>query len=179
MRQVAADPPPAAVPSTVVVTFGGSDPADVSARLAPAIAAAGSWSTLVVVGPGYGGTLADGDGFEVLRDPPDLESRLATAGLVVCGGGIMKFEVAVLGRPMILLAAADDQLPVAPAFAEIGAARYLGDGRTIEPDGVAAAVADLMRDTGGRAELGTRARAVVDGRGAERVAEAVLELARR
>jgi UDP-2,4-diacetamido-2,4,6-trideoxy-beta-L-altropyranose hydrolase len=192
LRRLAAEPPPAAPrparggPGDVVVCFGGSDPADVSARLAPAIAAGGSWPTTVIVGPGYVGSLeaASGDparnrGFSVHRDPHDLDTRLATAALVVCGGGTMKFEAAVLGRPMVLVAVSEDQLPVAPAFAATGAARYLGDGRTIEPRSVAAAVGELMGDSGRRAELGQRARTVIDGRGAERVAEAVLELVRR
>jgi hypothetical protein len=182
LRRLAADPPPEAAPPQVVLCFGGSDPADVGARLVPAIAAAGSWSTVAILGPGYRGRLMEtGDdtgegGVRVVRDPTDLDHRLATAHVVVGGAGTMKFELALLGRPMILLAVADDQLPVGPPFAATGAAQYLGDGRTIEPTAAAAAVTALMTDVPARLALASRGREVVDGRGADRIAAAVLEL---
>ena len=185
LRRLGDEPPPEATPAEVVVCFGGSDPEDVGARVVPAIAAGGAWTTVAIVGPGYRGRL---DEFgragrptdpNVLRDPPDLEPRLAAATLVVSGAGTMKFELALLGRPMILLAVVDDQLPVGPPFAGTGAAEYLGDGRTIDPAAIVAAVTRLMADQPARAAMATRGRAVVDGRGAERVAAAVLELTSR
>ena len=96
--------------------------------------------------------------------------------LVVGGAGTMKFELALLGRPMVLLAVVDDQLPVGPPFAATGAAHYLGDGRTIDPAEVVTAVASLMADAPARAAMAERARALVDGRGADRIAAAVLRL---
>jgi spore coat polysaccharide biosynthesis predicted glycosyltransferase SpsG len=185
LRRLAADPPAAAMPAEVVVCFGGSDPEDVGARVVPAIAAGGAWSTVAIVGPGYRGQLVElGDpvsstDLRVLRDPPDLDRRLAAASLVVSGAGTMKFELALLGRPMVLLAVVDDQLPVGPPFAATGAAEYLGDGRTIDPEAVVAAVTRLMADEPARASMASRGRALVDGRGAERIAAAVLELASR
>jgi spore coat polysaccharide biosynthesis predicted glycosyltransferase SpsG len=116
---------------------------------------------------------------QVLRDPTDLDRLLATASLVVSGAGTMKFELGLLGRPMILLAVADDQRPVGPAFAATGAARYLGDGRTIDPATVAAEVATLVADGPARAAMASRGPTVVDGRGADRIADAVLRLASR
>jgi UDP-2,4-diacetamido-2,4,6-trideoxy-beta-L-altropyranose hydrolase len=180
-RRLATERPAAAEPTRIVVCFGGSDPDDVSARLLPAIEAAGSWPTVVVIGPGYRGRLAetghDGAELRVLRDPVDLDRHLATATVVVAGAGTLKFELAALGRPMILLAVADDQLAVGPSFAATGAAWYLGDGRTIDPAAVSEALTTLMADEPGRATMASRGRAVVDGRGADRIAAAVLELA--
>ena len=182
LRRLAAEPPPEATPPGVLVCFGGSDPADVGARLVPAIAAAGPWPTVAVVGPGYRGALdrtdddVEGD-VRVVRDPADLDRRLATARVVVAGAGTLKFELALLGRPSILLAVADDQLPVGPPFAETGAALYLGDGRTIELAAVGEAVAALMGDEPARVAMASRGREVVDGRGADRIAVALVELA--
>jgi hypothetical protein len=174
LRELAARPPRQANTSEVLVCFGGSDPADVGGRLAPAVADAGGWPTTVVVGPDYHGRLDEST--DVLRDPPDLDGRLASATLVVGGAGTMKFELALLGRPAVLLAVVDDQLPVGPPFAATGAARYVGDGREIDPAQVAAAVAALMADEAARTAMGERGRTVVDGRGADRIAAAVLRL---
>lgn len=177
LRELAASASAGAAETEVLVCFGGSDPADVGGRVTLAIAGAGPWPTTVVVGPDYRGRLGEGGGDAVVvRDPPDLDRRLASATLVVGGAGTMKFELALLGRPMVLLAVVDDQLPVGPPFAATGAARYLGDGRTIDPADVATAVAALMADAAARSAMAARGRAIVDGRGAERIAAAVLEL---
>ena len=95
---------------------------------------------------------------------------------MVSGAGTMKFELALLGRPMILLAVVDDQLPIGPPFAATGAARFLGDGREVDPSEVVSAVAALMADGPARTAMGERGRTIVDGRGAERIAAAVLQL---
>lgn len=159
----------------VVVCFGGSDPADVTARLAPALGGIGGARTVVVVGPGYRGSVAESD-LEIRKDPADLSDLLAGAALVIVGAGTMKFELALLGRPMILVGVADDQLAVGPPFAATGAARYLGDGRLIDPADVRDAAVALLGDDAARTVLGERGRSMIDGRGADRIAEAIAGL---
>ena len=170
----------------VVVCFGGSDPADVTARLAPAVAdalraaAAGSEAfdgdTTVIVGAGYRGALVDGDAWTFLRDPADIDRRLAAARLALIGAGTMKFELAALGVPTLLVAVADDQHPTGSPFAATGAARYLGDGRVIDPSVVVAAVRALAGDPGALAAMATAGPEAVDGRGANRLAAEILAL---
>jgi len=159
----------------VLVCFGGSDPAQVTARLVPALAASLDADIDVVVGASYGGP-TDSSPVPLRRDPPDLVERLATADLVLLGAGTMKFEAACLARPMLLLAVADDQLPVGPVFAATGAARFLGDGRTIEPGAVVEAIGALLTDPATRADLGATAARTVDGDGAERIVTALQAL---
>jgi UDP-2,4-diacetamido-2,4,6-trideoxy-beta-L-altropyranose hydrolase len=158
----------------VLVCFGGSDPHDVTGRLGPALEDERGWTTTIVVGTDYHGR-ADAGG-PVVREPPDLPTRVANTDLVVTGAGTMKFEVAALGRPAILLAVADDQLPVGPPFAEAGAARWLGDGRTADPEAVRAAVAALLDDDPARSAMAMTARGLVDGRGADRLAAEISAL---
>jgi hypothetical protein len=160
----------------LVVCFGGSDPHDVTGRLGPALAADPRWSTTVVVGPDYRGGADTAGG--IIREPADLPSRITAARLVVIGAGTMKFEVAALGRPAVLLAVADDQLPVGPPFAATGAAHWLGDGRTVDPGVVRDAVAGLLDDEPTLDAMATAARDAVDGHGADRLAAEIAALAR-
>jgi spore coat polysaccharide biosynthesis predicted glycosyltransferase SpsG len=155
----------------VLVCFGGSDPAQVTGRLVPTLASLEA-DAQIVVGPRYRGP-ADGWPLPLLRDPPDLVDRLAAADVVLLGAGTMKFEAACLARPMVLLAVADDQLRVGSAFGATGAARYLGDGRTVDPAVVVEALAGLLADREARAELGAAGATLVDGLGADRIARAV------
>jgi hypothetical protein len=156
----------------LLVCFGGSDPARVTERLVPALAASLDGEIEAVVGASYRGPIV-GWPVPVRRDPRDLVERLATADLVLLGAGTMKFEAACLARPMLLVAVADDQLRVGPPFAATGAARFLGDGRTVDPVALARAVATLSADPAARAEMAATAARVVDGDGADRVAAAI------
>jgi spore coat polysaccharide biosynthesis predicted glycosyltransferase SpsG len=162
-------------PVRVVVGFGGSDPARVGERLAPILAPAQGWRAELILGAGYEGPTDDWP-VDLVRDPRDLPERLAAADLLVLAAGMMKYEAACLGRAAILVAAADDQLTVGPSFAATGAAIYLGDGRTIAPERVRDAIDALAGDPDRRAAIGARAAEVVDGRGAERLAEAIMGL---
>ena len=173
-RAPAAAPPGHARRPRILVCFGGSDPADVTARIVPALASL-DVDVEAVVGPSYRGDTA-GWSVPVYRDPPDLVERLVAADLALLGAGTMKFEAACLARPMALLAVSDDQPPVGTAFAATGAARYLGDGRTIDPGDVVAALAALLADPPARAELGRTAAGVIDGNGADRIAAAIERL---
>lgn len=158
----------------VLVCLGASDPFAVTERLGQALADGVGWTAVAVVGPFHRSTQPIP--IPVVRDPPDLAERLAGCDLALLAGGTMKFEAACLGRPSLLVAAADDQLAVGPAFAATGAAVWLGDGRAVDPRIVRGAVDELIADDGRRRTMTRTALTVIDGRGADRLAEAIIEL---
>lgn len=157
----------------VLLCFGGSDPHDVTARLGGALAADPRWSLDLVVGPDYGGA-AEADDLAVEREPADLVGRLVAADVAVIGAGTMKFEAAALGVPAVLVAVADDQVPVGPPFAAAGAAVWAGDGRRVDPTIVVELLAALALDPGRRAEMARRGPEVVPGDGAPRIVGATM-----
>ncbi|HSW40907.1 MAG TPA: hypothetical protein VLM76_00145 [Patescibacteria group bacterium] len=157
----------------VLLCFGGSDPSDVTARLGVALAADRRWSLDVVVGPDYRGA-AEARGLAPVREPPDLAGRLAAAHVVVIGAGTLKFEAAALGTPALLVAVADDQLPVGPPFAATGAAAWAGDGRDLDPALVVELLAALALDPSRLAVMAHRGPAVVPDDGARRIVGATI-----
>jgi hypothetical protein len=64
-------------------------------------------------------------------------------------------------------------------FARHGTVEYLGLGTEVEEDQVASAVESLLSGADRRREMSARGRALVDGLGASRAAEAVLERRKR
>jgi spore coat polysaccharide biosynthesis predicted glycosyltransferase SpsG len=172
-RAAVRQPPADRALPRVLLCFGGSDPADVTARLGVAVAADPRWSLDLVVGPDYRGA-AQARGLAVLREPPDLAGLLAAADVAILGAGTMKFEAAALGTPALLLAVADDQLPVGPPFAATGAAAWGGDGREVEPALVVQLLAALALDPGRRAAMARRGPEVVPGDGARRIVAATM-----
>jgi spore coat polysaccharide biosynthesis predicted glycosyltransferase SpsG len=162
-------------PETVLVCFGGSDPVGVTERVATALTGGSGWRATAIVGRAHRSHVAMP--IEVVRDPSDLAERIAACDLALIGAGTMKFEVACVGRPAALLAVADDQLAVGPPFAATGAAVWVGDGRTIDPETVRWVVEELIEDVPRLRAMADRGLELVDGWGADRIARAVLELA--
>lgn len=170
----------------VVVCFGGSDPFDVGARVVPAVAAAlagGAAGTgaarpslTAIVGAGYRGRLAADAAWTLLRDPADIDVRLAAARLALIGTGTMKFELAALGVPTVTLAVADDQGATGPEFARTGAAVYAGDGRTVDPEAVGQLLVRMLHDEPTLEAMREAARRTIDGRGAARLVGEILGL---
>jgi spore coat polysaccharide biosynthesis predicted glycosyltransferase SpsG len=159
---------------SVLVCFGGSDPAGVTGRLSPIVGTDPRWSATIVVGPGYRGERPPG--VDIRSDPADLPDLVCQSDLALLSAGTIKFEVAALARPALLLGVADDQRYVGPAFAATGAARWIGDGRTVEPEGVRATIAATFADPGSLRAMSRAARSVIDGRGGDRLAAEIVTL---
>jgi spore coat polysaccharide biosynthesis predicted glycosyltransferase SpsG len=111
----------------------------------------------------------------VHRDRFGLCDMMLAADLAVCGAGMTLYELAAAGTPAITVCIADNQRPNAEAFARAGAAPAGGWSR--DP-GLAAGVAQSLRtllDAPARADVARRAHRLVDGRGAERVVQWMLD----
>ena len=104
-----------------------------------------------------------------------LRDLMLAADLAVCGAGMTLYELAATGTPAITVCMAANQRPNAEAFARAGAAPTAGQAG--DP-GLGAAVEAALRrlvPAPARAEVAARAHRLVDGRGAARVAQRILE----
>jgi spore coat polysaccharide biosynthesis predicted glycosyltransferase SpsG len=155
----------------VLLSVGGSDPARLTPALSRALRTAGVLHT-PVLGPGYAGPNVPG----ALRDPTDFARTLAGADLVVTGFGHTLLEAAHLGIPAVALAQRGSDRTDAAAFVRHGCAKWLDAPRDVDPRVLAGEIARLHADAPLRAELAARGRRLVDGRGAQRVADALREL---
>lgn len=114
---------------------------------------------------------------ELLPLTPGVAPLMAWAHMAISAAGTTAWELACLGVPMLLLPVAENQIETAERLARRGAALSLGPADRQRPNDLAREIDALARDPGRRATLTRRARRVVDGRGADRVCDALLERA--
>jgi spore coat polysaccharide biosynthesis predicted glycosyltransferase SpsG len=112
----------------VIMTFGGSDPTGLTAKVVGALSVQ-DWPGIdftVVLGPGYQG---DGElvdmvdahsSFNLLRAPQDLIGIMAGHDLVVCAGGRTMYEAWLLGLPFLPVASAEHESLEIKVFLEHG-----------------------------------------------------------
>jgi UDP-2,4-diacetamido-2,4,6-trideoxy-beta-L-altropyranose hydrolase len=156
----------------VLLSMGGSDPECLTPVLAGALRAAGV-SVLSVLGPAYRGPRPAG---EVLVERGDWPRALAGARLLVARFGHTLLEAAYLGTPALAIATGRRAVEAA-AFTAHGTAEALRIEGPADARRVAGRTLSLREDPVRLAELASRGRGLLDGRGAMRVAAALGELA--
>ncbi len=162
----------------LLVTLGGADPDNVTAKVIAALAS-GDLSRLhakVMVGSAnpHLETLRDqvrhGPGnIELLTDVTDVAGPMAWADLALSAAGSTAWELAFMQVPVVLLTLAENQEPIARQMAAAGAATSLGRTENLTADTIAQQVTALCRRRNRRAAQSRAGRRLVDGRGAERV----------
>ncbi len=108
-------------------------------------------------------------------DAPDLSAFFGRHDLQIGGGGGATWERCCLGAPSIAVMVADNQRSVVPALADLGVLEAASlDAPDGDPQSLAVVLRALLPDAQRRQRLAEAGRALVDGRGAQRVALCLL-----
>jgi spore coat polysaccharide biosynthesis predicted glycosyltransferase SpsG len=180
----------ASVPEpSVLAVFGGTDPYDAALTVVPLLLAGGMPVTVTAVAarPEVAEglqALPTGPGQRVLAVPPvdDLPALVRQVDLVVSASGSSVWELLCLGAPTALVCVTPNQQVGYQEVVGRGLAAPLGALQQLQDDPGARRAASelltrLLTDSGARRALATKGLAEVDGRGRERVADALLGLA--
>ena len=173
-------------PRLVLLTFGGSDPQGLTLRAARALQGLPQdVKILAVAGPAF----SYRRDFEALeptlsrRVPLINEAAIADlmldADVVVGSGGMSVYEIAALGTPGIVLGQNLREDQRMREFARHGTIEYLGLGPEVAEETIAGAVQALLQDAGRRREMSRKGQELVDGLGAKRAAEVILDRRQR
>jgi UDP-2,4-diacetamido-2,4,6-trideoxy-beta-L-altropyranose hydrolase len=159
----------------VLVTFGGSDPTNVTTEIVRALGdltrrplqvrvVAGSENAHVEA---LDETVRGEAGFQLLVGVADMAELMAWSDVAVSAAGSTCWELARMGVPSVVVPLAENQVPIAGAMAAEGVAIHerWEDG----PDAIVASLQSLLDDAGTRQKLSWRGQQLVDGEGADRV----------
>jgi spore coat polysaccharide biosynthesis predicted glycosyltransferase SpsG len=103
-------------------------------------------------------------------DLPDLAGVYRNADLVVGGGGVSLLERMAMGLPSLTIVLSENQRAAVEGAARAGGTMLAGEVQTLSVSTLAAAIVSLARNWSHRRAMTSAGRALVDGRGAERVA---------
>jgi spore coat polysaccharide biosynthesis predicted glycosyltransferase SpsG len=168
------------------VTMGGADAAGLTVKVACALHLVPELEMV---------EFASGPAFphreeleEVLRDAPwesrvlggmpTLAERYLAADVAVVAGGLTMYEVCLIGTPAVAVAQPiDHQFELAARLQAAGAQLSAGWGLDATVEDIARAVRRLVEDEALRRSMSAAGRALVDGRGTERVCDVLLSAA--
>ena len=111
-------------------------------------------------------------------NPGNMAEIMNKCDFAVSAGGTTLYELCAIGVPTCVYSMADNQVQFVQAFDELGAAKYAGDIRTdhrliqkIVTWGTASG-----DNPGFRKRMSDKARSIIDGKGAEKIAAAIVEM---
>jgi len=102
-----------------------------------------------------------------------MSELMAWADMVVSAGGTSTWELAFMGVPMVMTAIADNQCQIVEELSKEGIALNLGWHKNVTPAVIAKTITQLGKDANLRNKMSECARALVDGKGADRVLEEI------
>jgi spore coat polysaccharide biosynthesis predicted glycosyltransferase SpsG len=169
---------------SLLIAMGGSDPAGLTLKAVRALERLDEdfesviVESTIIVGAGFCHRQALGDllgrtrrRFTVREDVSEMSAAMAHADLAVCSFGMTSYELAVMGVPAVCVCLTEDHAESASGLVAAGMAISVGVDDQDTETRLAAAVEGLLADKNARAQMSARARELVDGRGAKRIAE--------
>ncbi len=168
----------------VVVTLGGSTPAEAGVRVMESLGRAkvaclhaifvvGGSSTNVAALESCAAKLSEQ--ISIRRDVSNMAELMAHADVAISAAGSTCWELCLLGLPSILISVADNQTPVAIELERRGCMVYAGRGNIVSPDEFARILENLLASPAARKSMSHQCRQLVDGLGAERVVSKMRE----
>jgi UDP-2,4-diacetamido-2,4,6-trideoxy-beta-L-altropyranose hydrolase len=168
-------------PRNILISMGGSDTFNVTLLILESLSSLSNCDieVKVIAGvqyPFYDDLISRDFPFNVSigRNTDDMAVLMVWAHLSIGGGGTTSWERCCLGLPGIAIVIADNQLNIARALDEEGCFRNLGWYEDLHKWDIRNAVADLLGSPATLGEMSRNGMHLVDGRGASRVSQIVL-----
>lgn len=165
----------------ILVCYGGSDPANETAKALNAIKSLSHNSVAVDVVIGRSNPhaelisrlCAELPQAELHLDAHNMAELLRRADLALGAGGGMSWERCCLGLPTIAIDIAANQIGALTGLARIGALVYLGSAASVTQKAITRAIQSLLDDPNRTRQMGEIAQELVDGEGSHRVLAAM------
>jgi UDP-2,4-diacetamido-2,4,6-trideoxy-beta-L-altropyranose hydrolase len=172
------------IATKILVTLGGSDPSNYTAQVIDALLRLGTPGLEARVVVGFANrhlpeltrraeTL--GPKTQLLTHVSDMAELMVWADLAVVATGSTCWELACLGLPALGVIVAENQRRIAEELHALEIIENLGWHNEVSVKSLAAAIGSLQSSCSRRLRMSERGRALIDGRGAERVAQALFD----
>jgi UDP-2,4-diacetamido-2,4,6-trideoxy-beta-L-altropyranose hydrolase len=160
--------------SRLLVTMGGGDQNNITARVVKAIKRIkeAGYTTKIVIGQANPHLKSldraigqSGGTFTLLKNVTHMADLMAWADMAISGGGSTCWELACMGLPAIVLTTIDNQQPIADRLNKRGIVVGLGRLDDIDDDTLTDSIWKLSKSVEKRQEMSLNGRHLVDGNG--------------
>ncbi|MFA7681993.1 MAG: UDP-2,4-diacetamido-2,4,6-trideoxy-beta-L-altropyranose hydrolase [Candidatus Peribacteraceae bacterium] len=168
------------IASNILVTLGGSDPKNVTGKVVEALRTLKDVQVKIVVG-GANPNLENlqescKESFmEIIVDTHDMKKIMEWADIAVSGGGSTCYELAYIGLPALSIILADNQKPVVQELEKAGVVKNGGWHADVTSEKITKSIQELIANHKKREVMSKNGTELIDGKGAMRVLEKLLQ----
>jgi UDP-2,4-diacetamido-2,4,6-trideoxy-beta-L-altropyranose hydrolase len=159
----------------ILITLGGSDPDNLSARILEAIAELTDFEIRFIAGAGYAHvtdlTALTGGNVQVLYDAPDMPTLMRKADMAIIAGGGTLWELLYMGCAVLSYSRNSVQAVVLRELAEKGILMDMGPMLHFSGPALVAKIRELANSDTIRKGMADAGQRLIDGRGAQRIVE--------
>ncbi len=113
--------------------------------------------------------------WRMLKNVQNMARVMAKHDLALAAPGTTSWELCRMGLPGVMVAVAENQFQIGSALANAGIYEYLGPLRSVKPEVAARSLDALAADHVTKERMRTAGQRLVDGKGASRVVDAMVE----
>ena len=160
----------------ILVTLGGSDPEDLTPKIADALAHCSDLDVTVIAGPGYDKAderrKLNASNLRVVFNPPNIARFMKDSDQAIIAAGGTLWELLSMGCAVLSYSRNIVQTRVVQALSHRGVVVDMGETRHFDPAKLAVSVKELVDSRMARERMTNLGRTLVDGLGTTRVVEA-------
>ena len=171
------------VASKILVTFGGSDPDNVTLKVIQSLLLVSNDLEVIVVVGGSNphhkklqSVTESNLAISLQQNVDNMPELMAWADIAIAAGGSTNWELAFMGLPSIVIAIADNQKAIAAELDRQGVIINLGWHQDVTIEQISLVLRELIGDRHKREDMSQKGRKLVDGNGASRVASQMLNM---
>ena len=165
----------------IMVSMGGSDPGILAPRVLKALdRIRGDFDVILVKGSAYrdDGQLDEAiknfsKKLTTMQNVENMAELMFSCDLAITSAGIIVYELACTGTPAIVLSQVESQIDTAKETTKNGTLVDLGLGNDVSEEDMITNISRLIKNQNLRQNMSSRGKKLVDGLGAERVAETI------
>ena len=174
----------------LLITSGGSDPNGLCLKAVLALDDIDdrALALRVVIGPAFSArSTTDLDRaaersrhrVALVDRPTSLVQHMAWCDMAIAASGLTKYELAATGTPAVIIPIDDEAEAFNRPFEGLGTARHLGALERLDTARIARAVVAMLDDTATRETMSRAGKAVLDGRGTDRLVDCLTGLVQK
>ena len=169
----------------VLVTLGGSDPANTTLKVLQAlqqIEIAGLEAIVIIGASSPHSNMLETTAkqsrilLHLIHDVANMVELMTKANLAITAGGTTTWEMCFTGLPMLVIVTADNQRENVRAMHQAGIAENLGWHKNVDKNNIAGQLGAMMDSQELRQSMSRTQRGMVDGLGSERILSKMREL---
>lgn len=161
----------------ILITLGGSDPANVTLKVIEAVKKidVSDLDVTVVAGGAnrnfdqFNEAVRDNPSFKLIKNAENMPEQMAWADIAISAGGSTCWELAFMGVPSCIIALAENQRKSSEALFAGKITEYAGWFEDLTSEDLIAKTTALLLNKKNRAFLSNNARQLIDGNGARQI----------